>query len=82
MAIDLPGAAIIALKELAWSHHKRPSKVTNVVIIPRLLWEEEWRSWFEKEVDFWFILHNGAVWPHSAFKPLLVGILFPILPPL
>ena len=51
-----------------------------MVIIPRLLWEEEWRSRFEKEVDFWFILHNGAVWPHSAFKPLLVGISFPILP--
>jgi hypothetical protein len=76
-----PGAALIALKELASSLHKRPSKVTHVVMIPRLLWEEEWRSHFKKEVDFWFILHNGCVWPHFAFKPLLVGISFPILPP-
>ena len=55
------GAALIALKELARSRHKRPSKVTHVVMIPRLLWEEEWRSHFEKEVDFWFILHNGSI---------------------
>ena len=75
-----PGAALIALKELARSRYKRPSKVTHVVMIPRLLWEEEWRSRFEKEVDFWFILHNGAIWPHFAFEPLLVGISFPILP--
>ena len=27
-----------------------------------------------------FILHNGSIWPHSAFEPLLVGISFPILP--
>ena len=76
-----PGAALIALKELARSRHKRPSEVTHVVMIPRLLWDEEWRSRFEKEMDFWFILHNGALWPHSAFEPLLVGISFPILPP-
>ena len=50
-------------------------------MIPRLLWDEEWQSCFENEMDFWFVLHNGALWPHSAFEPLLVGILFPILPP-
>jgi hypothetical protein len=33
-----PGAALIALKELARSWHKRPSKVIHVVMIPRLLW--------------------------------------------
>ena len=76
-----PGAALIALKELSRSRHKRPLEVTHVVMIPRLLWDEEWRSRFEKEVDFWFILHNGSLWPHSAFEPLLVGISFPILPP-
>ena len=75
------GAALIALKELARSRHKHPLVVTHVVMIPRLLWDEEWRSYFEKEVDFWFILHNGSLWPHSAFEPLLVGISFPILPP-
>ncbi len=76
-----PTAALITLKELARSRHKRPSEVTHVVMIPWLLWDEEWRSRFEKEVDVWFILHNGSIWPHSAFEPLLVGISFPILPP-
>jgi hypothetical protein len=52
-----------------------------VVMIPRLLWDEEWQSQFEKEVDVWFILDNGLLWPHSAFEPLMVGISFPILPP-
>ena len=75
-----PAAVLIALKELSRSRHKRPSEVTHVVIIPRLLWDEEWRSQFEKEVDFWFILNNGSIWPHSAFEPLLVGISFLILP--
>ena len=75
------GAALIALKELARSWHERTSKVTHVVMIPRLLWEEEWRSCFNKDVNFWFILHNGSIWPHFAFEPLLVGISFPILPP-
>jgi hypothetical protein len=74
-------AALIALKELARSRHKRPSKVTHVVMIPQLLWDEEWQSRFENEVDLWFILHNGTVWPHFAFEPLLVGISFAILPP-
>ncbi len=74
-------AALIALKELSRSRHKRPSEVTHVVMIPRLLWDEEWRLHFEKEVDVWFILHNGSLWPHSAFEPLMVGISFPILPP-
>jgi hypothetical protein len=72
---------VAALKELARSRHKRPSEVTHVVIIPRLLWDEEWHSWFEKEVDVWFSLHNGSIWPHFAFEPLMVGISFPILSP-
>jgi hypothetical protein len=74
-------SALIALKELDRSWHKRPSKVTHAVMIPLLLWDEEWRSCFEKEVDLWFILHNGTVWPHFAFEPLLVGNSFPIIPP-
>jgi hypothetical protein len=76
-----PAATLIALKELSRSCHTRPSEVTHVVMIPRLLWDEEWQSRFEKEVYVWFILHNGSLWPHSAFEPLMVGISFPILPP-
>jgi hypothetical protein len=52
-----------------------------VVLIPWLLWDKEWRRWFEKEMDIWFSLHNGLIWPHSAFKPLMVGNSFPILSP-
>ncbi len=69
------------LKELAQLWHKRPFEVSHVVLIPRLLWDEELRNQFEKEVDIWFILHNGSLWPHSAFEPLMVGISFPLLPP-
>jgi hypothetical protein len=50
-------------------------------MIPRLLWDEEWHSWFEKEVYVWFILHNGSIWHHFASEPLMVGISFLILSP-
>ena len=73
-----PAATLIALKELARSRQKRPYTTTHVVIVPRLLYQEEWRSRFEKEVDLWFVFHNGSVWPHSAFEPLMVGIRFPL----
>jgi hypothetical protein len=43
-----PAAALIALKELARSRHKRPFEVSHVVLIPRLLWDEEWRNRLEK----------------------------------
>jgi hypothetical protein len=74
-------AALIALKELLRSQHKQSSLVTHVVLIPLLLWDEEWCTCFEKELDIWFILHNGYIWPHSAFEPLMVRISFPILSP-
>ncbi len=49
-----------------------------MVIIPRLLYQEEWRGRFEKEVDLWFILYPGSAWPHVAFEPLMIGIRFPL----
>ena len=73
-----PAAALAALKEVAKARHKRPQYVTHVIIIPRLLYQEEWRSRFQKEVDLWFTLSTGTVWPHSAYEPLLVGISFPL----
>ena len=66
----LPAAALIVLKEIAKSHH--------VVLIPRLLFEEEWRTRFEKEVDIWIKFSTGDVWPHSAFEPLIIGLSFPM----
>ncbi len=37
-------AALINLKDLSRSWHKRPLEVTLVVIISWLFWDEEWRS--------------------------------------
>ena len=73
-----PAAALEALKQLARSRLKRPFLVTHVVLIQRLLYQEEWRRRFEKEMDFWFVMKPGDVWPNSAFEPLLVGISFPL----
>ena len=73
-----PAAALVALKQLAKSRQKRPHHVTHVFLCQRLLWQEEWRRRFEKEMDVWFILHNGTAWPHKLFEPLLVGISFPM----
>ena len=72
-----PAAALVALKELAQSRQKRRERVTHVFICQRILWQEEWRTRFEKEVDVWFFLHPGSVWTHDMFEPLLVGISFP-----
>ena len=74
-----PAAALVAMKELAMSRHKRPYDVTHVVLIPRLLWQEEWRRRFEKEVDFWFSLKPCNSWPNAAFEPLVIGISFPMI---
>ena len=73
-----PAVGLIVLKELARSRLKRPWSSTHVVIIPRLLYQEEWRGRFEKEVDLWFILYPGSAWPHVAFEPLMIGIRFPL----
>ena len=73
-----PGAGLIVLRELARAKHKRPWKSMNVIMIPRLLYQEEWRGRFEKESDLWFCLQCGTAWPHFAFEPLMVGISFPL----
>jgi hypothetical protein len=46
-----PAAALISLRELARSRHKHPFEVSHVVLILRLLWDEEWCNRFKKEVD-------------------------------
>ena len=73
-----PAAALIALKQLARSRQKRPHFVHRVFLCQRLLWQEEWRRRFEKEMDLWFILYPGNYWPHELFEPLIVGISFPM----
>jgi hypothetical protein len=79
LCIAPPAAATLsALKEVAKGRHKRPRDTVYVILIPRLLYQEEWRSRFQKEVDVWFPLSTGEFWPHSAFEPLMVGISFPL----
>jgi hypothetical protein len=73
-----PSAALIALKQLSRACHKRPYDSTHVVIIPRILYWEEWQTRFEKEMDLWFVMHPGEAWPHFAHEPLLVGMSFPM----
>ena len=73
-----PAAALIALRQLSRAKHKRPHHVRHFVIIPRLLYWEEWQSRFEKEMDVWFVMHTGTIWPRLAHEPLLVGISFPM----
>lgn len=73
-----PGAARVVLRQLASSRHKRPEFVTHVVLIPRLLYQEEWRTRFEKEVDIWFPMEPGEFWPCNAFQPLMIGLSFPL----
>jgi len=70
--------ALDALEQLLDARLKRPYEVKHVVLIPRLLYNEEWRHRFEKEMDFWFTLSTGEYWPNSCFEPLLVGISFPM----
>jgi hypothetical protein len=71
-------AALHALKEIARGWHKRPRDVTYVILIPRVLYQEEWRSRFQKEIDVWFPLLPGEFWPRTAHEPLMVGISFPL----
>jgi hypothetical protein len=73
-----PAAALHALKEVARGRLKRPRHLTYVIMIPRLLYQEEWRSRFQKEVDIWFTVHTGEFWPNSAYEPLMVGLSFPL----
>ena len=73
-----PAAALIALKQLSRTKQKRRFDVTHIVLIPRLLYWEEWQSRFEKEMDIWFVMHHGTAWPTFTHEPLLVGLSFPM----
>ena len=73
-----PAAALIVLEQLARSRQLRPYTTTHVVIIPRLLYQEEWRGRFQKEVDLWFTCDFGMIWPDTSLEPLMVGIRFPL----
>ena len=71
--IPPPAAALIALRQLAWTRHKRPYCMTHVVLIPCILYWEEWQNSFKKEMDIWFVMHSGSVWPRNNHELLLVA---------
>ena len=55
-----------------------PLQRHTCLFVSTLLWDEEWRTRFEKEIDLWFFLNPGMYWPHDMFEPLVVGISFPL----
>jgi len=73
-----PAAALVTLYQLARSRHTRPHAVTHLFVCQRLLWQEEWRRRFEKEMNLWLISNTGIDWPRHLFEPLIVGISFPM----
>eukprot|EP00978_Attheya_sp_CCMP212_P032855 scaffold130032_cov35-Attheya_sp.AAC.1 len=44
-----PAAALVVLEQISEARHKRPYTTKHIVIIPRLLYFEEWRRRSEKE---------------------------------
>lgn len=73
-----PAAGLEVLKQISKSRLKRMERVAHVFICPRLLYQEEWRGRFEKEMDIWFFLNHGDVWTHACFEPLVIGLCFPL----
>jgi len=74
-----PGAADVALEQLAVAIHKRPSTF-HLVAIPRLM-TASWRKLLGKICDFVFTVPLGvSFWPASHFEPLVIGLYFPLLP--
>jgi hypothetical protein len=74
-----PAGALAALKEIAQAKLKRPFEVLHVFVCCRLLYFEEWRRRFNKEMDLWFLIEaNSALWPNSCCEPLVFGISFPL----
>ena len=76
-----PAGALTALEELAQSKLKRPFEVTHVFVCQRLLYFEEWRRRFNKEMDLWFLIEPiSDFWPNTCCEPLVFGISFPLRP--
>jgi hypothetical protein len=73
-----PGAADVALEQLAAATHKRPHN-HHIVIIPRW-YTSHWRRLLGKICDVVFCVPLGTqAWPETMFEPLLIGLYFPLL---
>jgi hypothetical protein len=76
-----PGAANVAMEQLAYSRLKRPH-LSHVFVCPRLM-THLWRKMPFKHADLVFTLpvgHQPDVWSSLMFEPLVVGIFLPFLP--
>ena len=73
-----PAAALNVLEQIAQAKIKRPDKTCHVFICQRLMYFEEWRRRFEKEMDFWILIEPNPFWPFQCFEPLVLGIAFPL----
>lgn len=73
-----PIVALDALEQLTNSGLKRQAKLIHVVLTLRLLYNEEWRRQFKKEVNFWFLLWIREFLPHSFCEPIIIVISFPL----
>jgi hypothetical protein len=76
-----PSAGDVAVEQLCSHTHGRPEAM-HMFLIPRLC-TSHWRKQLLKCCDLVITLpFDNRFWPHSAHEPLLLGIHFPLLPPL
>lgn len=75
--IPPPAAADVALEQLAYSIHKRPSHI-HLMLVPRLL-TSRWRKYLGKVMNFLFTIPLGSTpWRDSHHEPLIAGLYFPL----
>ena len=76
-----PAAGEFAMQQLAHHTHIRPESM-HLFVIPRLC-TSHWRKQLLKCCDLVLTLAlNDTFWPRQSHEPLLLGICFPLLPPL
>ena len=75
-----PAAGRVALEQLHVSRHKRPS-LNHVILVPRLF-TSQWRKLLHRVADVVVELPAGAraCWPESMHEPLVLGLIFSLLP--
>jgi hypothetical protein len=76
-----PSAGETAVEQLCSHTHGRPEAM-HIFLIPRLC-TSHWRKQLLKCCDLVLTLpFDNKIWAHTAHEPLLMGLHFPLLPPL
>lgn len=74
-----PAAADVALEEIGRAKHKR-SKNHHIFICPRHMMPQ-WRRLLYKLYNFVCIIPAGpSFWPQAMHKPLIIGVVLPLIP--